>query len=48
MRGATHYDITKENDVARNAHCHIPMVNDVIRDIHCDITMNMCTYHALQ
>ncbi len=31
---APHYDITMDNDVARDAHCEIIMVNDVTRDIH--------------
>ncbi len=29
---ATHYDITIDNDVARDAHCEITMGNDVARD----------------
>ncbi len=36
----THYDITMDNDVAKNAHCNITMGNDIIRDIHCDVTMH--------
>ncbi len=35
----THYDITMDNYVARDAYYNITMGNDVPRDIHCDITM---------
>ncbi len=39
VRGATHYDITMGNDIARDAHCDITMSNDTTWDIHCDVTM---------
>ncbi len=48
---AIYYDITMDNDVARDAHCEITMGNDVARDIHCDVAMcndvAMCTYHCI-
>ncbi len=48
---APHYDITMDNDVARDVHCEITMGIDIARDIHCDITMSndiaMCTYHDI-
>ncbi len=51
IRMVTHYDITMDNDVARDVHCKITMGNDVARDIHCDVTMSndiaMCTYHGI-
>ncbi len=34
---ATHYDITKGNNVAMDVHCDITMGNDVARDINCDV-----------
>ncbi len=51
VRGATHYDITMDNDVVRCAHCDITLGNDVTRDILCNVTMSndiaMCTYHCI-
>ncbi len=45
---ATHYDITMDNDIARDAHCEITIGHDVARDTHCDVTMGnditMCAY----
>ncbi len=48
---ATHYDITKGNDIARDAHFEITMDNDVARDIHCHVIMSndvaMYTCHGI-
>ncbi len=50
VRGATHYDIIKDNDIVRDTH-YVTMGNDVTRDILCDVTMSkdiaMCTYHGI-
>ncbi len=49
---APHYDITKGNDVDRDANCEITMGNDVAGNIHCDVTMSndvaMCHVMASQ
>ncbi len=37
---ATHYDITMDNKIARDAHCETTMGNDVAMDLHCDVTMS--------
>ncbi len=51
VKGATHYDITVVNDIARDTHCDIKIGNDVTRHIHCDVTMRndvaMCTDHGI-
>ncbi len=48
---ATDYDITMDNDIARDAPFEITMGNDVARVIHCYVTMSndvaMCKYHGL-
>ncbi len=50
VRGATHYDIIKDNDIIRDTY-YVTMGNDVTRDILCDVTMSkdiaMCTYHGI-
>ncbi len=47
----THYDITMDNDVTRDAHCNITMGNVVARDIYYDVTMRndvvMCTSQCI-
>ncbi len=48
---ATHYDITMDNGIVRDAHCEIPVGNDVAMDINCDVTISddvaMFTYRDI-
>ncbi len=47
----THYDITMDHDIAKDAPLWHQAGNDVTRDIHCNITIvndvAMCIYHGI-